>query len=327
MQMRVLSAEDVRRVVPMAQAVDAVTAAFRDLSAGQAVMPPRVRMTAGEAGRCVLVMPAFLPARAYISVKALSFFPDNPERGLPLIQAVVLVFDAASGAPCALMDGGALTAIRTGAASGAATRLMAREGARTVAVIGAGVQAVPQIEAVACVRPIARAWVFDCDAGKARRCQEALAARLDIPVSVAADAAEAVKEADIVCTVTTARTPVVREADLAPGVHINAAGAFSPAVREIPGETVARARVIVDHREAAREEAGDILLAVREGRIGADHVLGELGEVAAGKVIARRSDGDVTLFKSVGLGVQDTAVAALALANAARLGVGTVVDI
>jgi ornithine cyclodeaminase/alanine dehydrogenase-like protein (mu-crystallin family) len=322
-RLRVLSASEVRRALPMAEAVAAMKEAFRELSAGAAVVPPRARIRVEERGGDVLVMPAYSPAAGRVGLKVITLFERNREIGLPFIQAVVLVIDAATGAPAALMDGTALTAVRTGAASGAATDLLARPDVRKAAIFGAGLQARAQLEAVRAVRPIAEVAVFDPDRGRAVEFAARAARELGLTASAAATPAEALAGADVVCTATTAVTPVFADADLAPGSHVNAVGSYKPRVREIPSETVARALVFVDQREAAWEEAGDLIMPLEAGLITRDHVLAELGEVVAGTRPGRRGPGDVTLFKSVGLAVQDLAAAARALANAEKLGLGS----
>jgi ornithine cyclodeaminase/alanine dehydrogenase-like protein (mu-crystallin family) len=251
--------------------------------------------------------------------------PGNAERGLPLIQALMIVLDGETGSPLAAMDASVMTAIRTGAASGAATDAMARISARSAAVFGAGVQGRTQLEAVCAVRSIERASVFDMDRRAASDFEVEMADRLGIEVQAASSPREALRGADIVCTATTAKEPVFEDADVEPGAHINAAGAYTPATREIPGATVARARVIVDHLPACMEEAGDILMPMRDGIIERDHIRAELGEVIAGSEPGRGSDEEVTLFKSVGVAVQDAAAAFRAIERARDQGLGSTV--
>ena len=318
-----LSHADVRRALPMADAIEATQAAFLQLSDGRVTMPARVSMEIPEANGVVLIMPCYAAGTHRVSLKLLTQFADNACLGLPLIQAVVLLADAVNGRLLAFMDGSAITALRTGAASGVATRLLAPPRADTVAIFGAGVQARTQLEAVCTVRQIKQVRVFDCRRAAAEIFAEDMSARLGIPVLVASSAAEALAGAQVVCTATTATTPVFEDQDLAAGVHINAVGAWRPQTAEIPPETVCRARVFVDHRVAALEEAGDLLMPLREGRITAEHVRAELGEVIANRAAGRRTTNEVTLFKSVGLAVQDLFAAARALENARRLRIGT----
>jgi len=268
-------------------------------------------------------MPSYLPAAGRMGLKVITLFGGNVALGLPRIQAIMLVFDAATGSPLAVMDGASLTAIRTGAASGAATDILARPDAAVAAIFGAGPQAQTQLEAMAAVRPVRRARVFDANADRAAAFAREMASRLGISVEAAASASAALAGADIVCTATTSSVPVFADADVAPGAHINAVGSYRPTVREIPGETVRRALVVVDHRPAAMAEAGDLLIPMEEGLIARGTAFAELGEIIGGRKTGRESADQVTLFKSVGVAVQDLLAADRALANAARLNLGT----
>ena len=332
--LRFLSADEVRRALPMAEAVEAMKRALAALSAGEAVVPARTHLALGdsagegdEAGPAgtALVMPAYAPADGRVGVKIVTLLEGNRDRGLPLLQGLMVLFDATTGSPLAVMDAATLTAVRTGAASGAATDLLARPDAQSAAVFGAGVQGRTQLEAVCAVRPVRRARVVDLDAAAAGRFADEMAGRLGIAVEVAATPAEALAETDIVCTATTASEPVFDDADLAAGVHVNAVGAYQPPAREVPADTVCRARVVVDQRAAAMEEAGDLVVPIQQGRITWDHVAAEVGEIVAGRAAGRQSDEQVTLFKSVGVAVEDVAAASAALAGAERLGLGTAV--
>jgi len=320
--LRFLSARDVAQALPMREAVEAMKDAFRQLSAGEAVVPPRTYIETRAPQGDVLFMPSYLPAAGRLGLKVITLFGGNAALGLPRIQAIMLVLDAATGSPLAVMDGTSLTAIRTGAASGAATDILARPDASVAAIFGAGPQAEAQLEAVCEVRPIRRARVFDANAGRAAALAREMAARLGIPVEASASASETLAGADVVCTATTSPTPVFADADLAPGVHINAIGSYKPSVREVPGETVCRALVVVDHRASAMAEAGDLLIPIAEGLIAKGTVFAELGEIIAGRKKGRESAGQITLFKSVGVAVQDLLAADLVLANAARLELG-----
>jgi ornithine cyclodeaminase len=220
------------------------------------------------------------------------------------------------------MEGASLTALRTGAASGLATDLLARPEAASVALIGGGTQARAHLEAMCCVRPIRQVRVYDRDARSAVRLAEELR-KPGLEVESVASPAAALRSADIVCTTTTAKSPVFEDADVQPGTHINAIGVFQPDRAEVPAATVRRARVVVDHRASALEEAGDLLLPLRAGLIGEDHIAAELGPLLLGQVEGRTSAGQVTLFKSVGVAVQDLYAAARALDAARRMGIGT----
>jgi len=281
-RLRFLSGRDVAKALPMRDAVEAMKEAFRQISAGEAVVPPRTHIAVASPPGDALFMPAYVPATRRMGLKIVTLFGDNVARGLPRIQALVIVLDAATGSPLAVMDGTSLTAIRTGAASGAATDLLARPDANVAAIFGAGPQAQTQLEAVCVVRPIRRAMIFDPVAGRAEALAREMAPRLGIAVLAARSPAEALAGADIVCTATTSVEPVFADRDVAPGTHINAIGSYKPTVREIPAETVRRARVVVDHRPAALAEAGDLIIPMEQGLIEKDHIYAELGEIVAG---------------------------------------------
>lgn len=323
MKLRILSHEDVRQALPMRQAIETMKGAFAQLSTGQADVPLRVALNVPRHNGVTLFMPAYLAADDQMAVKIVSVFNDNPAKGLPLIHALVVVVDATTGRPAAVMDGTYLTALRTGAASGAATDLLARQDARTVAVFGAGAQGRTQLEAVCVVRLIREAWVYDVLPERAAAYATEMSQHLSLPVKVAASPSEAVHQADVVCSATTSSRPVFDDADVQPGTHINAIGAYTPQMQEIPTETVLRAKVVIDHREASLAEAGDLLIPLRQGLMTEDHIHAELGEVAAGLKPGRVSPQEITLFKSVGVAVQDVAAASAVLVAAKRLGLGT----
>jgi ornithine cyclodeaminase/alanine dehydrogenase-like protein (mu-crystallin family) len=220
------------------------------------------------------------------------------------------------------MDGAYLTALRTGAASGAATDLLARPDAHTATVFGAGAQGRTQLEAVCTVRPIHQAWVYDVAPRQAAAYAEEMSQRLSLPVRVAETPAQAVRQADVICTATTATSPVFADADVRPGTHVNAVGAYTPHMQEVPPKTVLRARVVIDHRESSLAEAGDLLIPIEQGLMTEDHIYAELGEIAAGSKPGRASPDEITLFKSVGVAVQDVAAASAVLEAARRLALG-----
>lgn len=306
----------------MADAIPVVRRAMAQLSAGRCLLPERTHLDVTEQDGVVLVMSCLAPEENRITVKAITLYGRNAQFGLPHVHAVVLLLDAANGVPLAIMDGAALTAIRTGAGSGVATDLLARADARSVAIFGAGRQARTQLEAVACVRQLTGAWIFDPDAEAARRFAEEMSANLGISVEQASSPAAAMDGADIVCTATVSPVPVFDDCDVRPGMHINAIGSYKPHVREIPGATVARSRVVVDYREGAMAEAGDLLIPMSEGLISPEHIVAELGEIILGSKPGRTSDGDVTLYKSVGVAVQDLAAASEVLERSKALGLG-----
>lgn len=318
-----LSAADVRRALPMQEAVEVMKSAFRELSENRAVVPLRTHVNIPEHQGGVLVMPAHSPDSARFSLKVISLFENNPALNLPFIQAMVMLFDSTTGTPLAIMEGTSLTAIRSGAASGAATDLLARADSRKVAIFGAGLQARTQLDAMCAVRPIISASVFDQDPRRAAVFARDASAELGICVTVAASSAEALDGADVICTATTSATPVFADDEVASGCHINAIGSYKPHMREIPPLSVTRAYVVVDQYDAAWAEAGDLILPLEAGLIHSDHLRAELGELVAGTKPGRTDAQMLTFFKSVGIAIQDLAAATCALTNARRLGLGT----
>jgi ornithine cyclodeaminase len=310
----------------MPEAIAAMKRAYAALSSGRAEVPLRTRLPVAPHDGLSLLMPAYLddPSGEALAVKVVSLFPGNPARGLATIQAAVLVLEADTGRMAAVLEGSRLTAIRTGAASGAATDLLARADSRTAAVFGAGVQGRTQLEAVCTVRSIQTAWIYDPNPAQANALVAELAGRSPIPADlhIALTPQQAVAEADILCTATTSSQPVFTDAWLKPGVHINAVGAYTPQMQEIPFETVRRARVFVDSLPACLAEAGDLLQPISQGLYSAEQIAGELGQLISGNLAGRTSTDQVTLFKSVGVAVQDAAAAMVALKNALRLGLG-----
>jgi ornithine cyclodeaminase/alanine dehydrogenase-like protein (mu-crystallin family) len=317
-----LSADDLRRALPMRDAIGAMREAFCQLSSGQVTLPVRECLKAPAEHGVALVMPCHSTAQKLFSVKLVTVFQENPRQNLPLVQAVVTLTDGTTGEHLAVLDGTSLTAIRTGAASGLATDVLARPEAAVAAVFGAGVQARTQLEAVFCVRDIRRATVYDTDPAAADRFAAEMTEKLGLSVERAGSPAETVEDADVVCTVTTSPTPVFEDSQLAPGVHINAVGSYRPEVAEIRPATVCRARVVVDHRASALEEAGDLIGPMNQGLIDESHFSTELGEIVLGRSPGRQSADEITLFKSVGVAIQDLCAAAQALKNARRLELG-----
>ena len=311
----------------MQETIDAMKRAYASLSDGKAEVPLRTRLSVPPQDAVSLFMPAYVQAEGgdALAVKVVSLFPQNPERGLAFIQAAVLVLEADTGRPVALLEGSSLTAIRTGAGSGAAIDLLARPDSKVVAVFGAGAQGRTQLEAACSVRKIEKAWVFDPSTKRAEAFAQDMAGVGDIPkeLRVANNPGQALSEADIVCTATTSSTPVFADADVRPGTHISAIGSYTPEMQEVPAETVARALVVVDSRSAALAETGDLLKPMQEGLFGEEHIYAELGEIVLGRKDGRQSAEQITYFKSVGVAVQDAMAAQLALQNARQRKLGT----
>ncbi|MCC7118911.1 MAG: hypothetical protein IT310_10340 [Anaerolineales bacterium] len=327
--MLILTAEEVRQALPMREAIEAMKRAYASLSDGKAVVPLRTRLPVPTHQGLTLFMPSFVQTESAeaLAVKIVSLFPENPKRNLEYIQAAVLVLESDTGRPLALIEGNALTAIRTGAGSGAAIDLLARPESRTLAVFGAGVQARTQISAACAVRKIETVWVFAPNQNHAEKFAAEMAGQQDIPedVRVAQNPAQAVETADIICAATTSSTPVFADAEIKRGAHISAIGSYTPEMQEIPAETIQRARVVVDSRSAVLAETGDLLTPLKAGLITEAHIAAELGEVVLGRKPGRQSADEITYFKSVGVAVQDALAAQTVLKNAQDLGLGQTV--
>ena len=314
MDVLVLSAKDVERLLPMRECIQVMREALAALARGEALVPLRMVMRMPDASGFLGVMPGYIaPAGedgGALGMKAVSVFPGNAKRGIDTHQGAVLLFEADTGRLSALMDGAAITAIRTAAVSGVATDALARKDAAELAVLGAGVQARTHLEAIAAVRPLRRVRIWSRNGEHARSLVEEQRRHFQCPLETAATPEAAVRGADIIATVTASPEPVLQQAWLEEGAHINAVGSSIPAAREIDSATMAAARLFVDRRESALNEAGDVLIPMREGAFGADHIEAELGEVLIGKNQGRQSPTELTLFKSLGLSVEDVASAA-----------------
>ncbi len=324
MDIRFLDANDVRQALPMGLAIEAMKDAFAQLSNGKATVPMRSLIEVKQRAGITLFMPALLHESDDMAIKIVSVFPKNIERGHPTINALVVAIDAQTGIPNAVMEGASLTAIRTGAASGAATDLLAREDANIVAIFGSGVQARTQLEAVCTVRKIQEVRVYSLDEPGARVFIKEMAGYGPIPkkIRIANSPTDAITHADIICTATTSATPVFDGKDLEPGTHINAIGSFTPEMQELDVETVKKSLVVVDSKEAALIEAGDLIIPIERGEIKPDWIYAEIGELF-GSVKPGRTDPDqITLFKSVGIAVQDAISASYALTQAEEIGLG-----
>ncbi len=294
-----VDAQELARRLPMTAAIDALEAAFRDGDPSATPLRSLVETSAGS----LLLMPA--TDETGVGVKLVTLTASNPSRGLPLIHAVYALFDPVTQAPRLLVDGSALTALRTAAVSGLATRWLARPDAQHLVIFGAGVQARAHLESMVAVRPIVDLIIVTRTAERAGELVGAAEAR---GIGASLGAPDAVATADIVCTCTTATEPLFDGSLLRPGVHVNAVGAYRPETRELDTETVRRARVVVETRATAWAEAGDLAIPLEEGAIGRDHVVTDLQELVRGAEVRLNPD-DITLFESVGLAFEDLAVA------------------
>ncbi len=321
--LRFLNAQDMITALPMADAVAGMKQAFAQFSAGQADVPLRARVQS-QAGT-TLVMPAYLAGSDDLAVKIVSVYPDNPAQDLPTIHALVVALNPQTGQPLALMEGGTLTAIRTGAGAGAATDVLARKDATTVAIIGSGAQARTQLEAVCTVRDITQVYVYSPTRPHADAFAQEMNGHGPIPdaITVTDSANEAVSRADIVCAATTSATPVFDGDQLRPGTHVNGVGSFTPEMQEVDATTIQRSLVTVDSIESVMAEAGDLVIPIEQDIITQDHIHAEIGAVINGDATGRADDAQITYFKSVGIAVQDAISATIALQNADKLDLGT----
>jgi alanine dehydrogenase len=317
---------DVPRLLPMDQCIEAMEQALAALGRGEAGLPLR-QVVPLPTGGVLVSMPAHLAGLGSFGVKALSVFHSNEGTPFDSHQGVVLLFETQHGRLLAVLDATSVTAIRTAAVSAVATRLLARDDASCLALLGTGGQARTHLDALRRVRPLARVRVYSRDPDHVRAFAREAERSFGLEVAPASSAREAVEGADVVCTLTSSCEPVLHGEWLAPGAHINVVGAATPGCREVDTPAIVRSRLFVDRRESAWAEAGDRLSPMREGAIGEDHVVAELGELLAGRAAGRRSRDEVTLFKSLGLAIEDVAAAQVVYRNALASGGGTQVDL
>jgi ornithine cyclodeaminase/alanine dehydrogenase-like protein (mu-crystallin family) len=328
--MLILNANDVVVALPIADAIAAMKRAFTSLQRQDIIMPPRTHMSLEKHNAISLIMPSYSGGdHEALTVKVVGIFPNNLQQGRDRILGAVMVFDPTTGAPVAVLDGASLTGLRTAAASGAATDFLARRDSQTLGILGAGVQAKTHIQAMCSVRPIQKIKIYSPTRSKCEALVDQVRGNDDLPddIEIVRSGDEAVENADIVCATTSANQAVFSDEAIQPGTHINAVGSSQTTIYEIPAATVVRSKVVVDQRAAAWEEAGDIVIPIKQGLITREHVLAELGELTSGTIPSPRScEQDITFFKSVGLAVQDTFAAQTCLASAVASGLGQKVD-
>lgn len=328
--MLVINRREVETLLDPDILVEALAPAMAELSAGGVSLPPRQSALVPEHGGALLSMPVFLPSPSVLAAKLVSMFPGNAASGLPTHMAVLAVFDPRTGAPTAIMDAESVTAIRTAAGSALATRLLARPGPAVLAVLGTGVQAAYHARAIPRVVAVTEVRVAGRDFDKAAALSRSLEAELDAPVIAVPTYGDALAGADIVCATTHSTEPVVQWQWLKSGAHVNSVG-LNPEGREVDDETVVKALVVVESRAAALAPlpsgATDIKEPIRNGLITEDHIYAEVGELVAGSHAGRASARQVTLYKSVGVAVQDAVAADLVLASARERGMGTRVEL
>jgi ornithine cyclodeaminase/alanine dehydrogenase-like protein (mu-crystallin family) len=320
MSVRVIDEHDVRRLLPMDECIEVMAEALASLARGEVHNPLRFVVRPPDAQSLMGLMPAYRGGeRPLWGLKSVVIAPANAARGLDLHQGFVALFDGETGETRAIMNAGGITAVRTAAVTGVATRLLARKGANTLAILGAGIQGKANLEAMRSVGSFDRVLAWSRTPGRAT-------AELD-GVEEVATVEEAVRDADVVVTATSAQEPILRREWLKRGAHVNAVGSSIPTTRELDTQTMADAALFVDRRESTVNEAGDFLFPQREGAIGPGHIRAEIGELLIGAAEGRRSDDELTVFKSLGLAVEDLAAAEHVLRRAEAENVGAVVSL
>ena len=327
MTTRIITQRDVPTLLPMGDCIDLMERTLATLSRGDAVQPLRSILWTPERTGALGVMPGFLGEPAALGTKVISVFPGNHGTPYDSHQGVVLLYELEHGRLLAVVDATEITGIRTAAVSGAVTQALARADAGDLAILGSGTQARTHLEAMASARPLRRVRVWSRDAERARAFAQRQASLVEAEIEVVATAKDAIEQADLICTTTAASEPVLCGEWLSPGAHVNAVGACTPKARELDAAAVARSRLFTDRRESLLNEAGDFLRAREEGAVDESHVQAEVGEVFAGLHAGRESDDEITLFKSLGLAVEDLAAAHHIYRQACERGIGLEVEL
>ncbi len=327
MQVVVIGHRDVTELLPMAECIEVMAEMFRALGEGEAVFPQRSVMWQPDKKGALGLMPSWLGEPSALGAKVVSVFPGNVETPYESHQGAVLLFETENGRLQAIVDAGAITAIRTAAVSALATRLLAREDAGDLAILGSGMQAEMHLAAMQAVRPIRRVRVWSRNAEHARRFAESATECYEVNVTPTSSPKAAAEDADLVCTVTGAKAPVLQGAWLASGSHVNAVGASVPPFRELDTEAVVRSRLFVDWKESALAEADDVRIPLQERAITESHILGDLSDLVSGLVVGRNFPEDKTLFKSVGLAVEDLAAARYVYGQAEKSRAGCSIEL
>jgi ornithine cyclodeaminase len=327
MKILVLNHSEVEALLPIRECIPVMEDALAALARGESHQPLRMIVQPRGATGDMALMPSYRAGeRAAYGLKAVCFFAGNPARGLDSHQGGVMLFSAETGELLALMNASAITAIRTAAVSGVATKLLARQDASDLAIIGSGVQARAHLEAMACVRPIHRARVASLTIDHARRFADELKSIYQFPIEAVESVEAAVRGADLIVTATTAEKPILKREWLSAGSHLNVVGSSIPTTREVDTATMAAASLYVDRRESTLNEGGDYLFAMRDGAVGPDHIRAEIGELLIGKHSGRTLQEEITLFKSLGLAIEDLASADYLYGKAKATRAGTWVE-
>ena len=320
-----LSKNDVMNVLEMNDVIEKLGDAFRDLSEDNALMPQRTPITVPQHTGLALFMPAYLKGMGALGIKTVTVYKDNPKKfKMPTILGTILILDEKTGEPLAVMDGGYLTGVRTGAVAGLATKYLSRHDASTHVLFGSGGMAVAQAFAIDAVRNIERLIIYSLDSNEVKEAfVNSLKGQISSEIIIADDPEEAVKMADIVTLITSAKDPIVDGAWFQPGTHINGMGSHAPGMRELDVETISRSKVVCALVEACQSEAGDFIIPVNAGEWNWNKVHGSLGDIVTGKIRNRESNEEITLFKSVGLAIQDISIAFSAYEKAKERNIGT----
>ena len=321
----VVDQRTVARCLPMSDCIDLMAETQISLSRKEAQVPQRAIQPVGSNGGAFCVMPGETRIPAVFGAKLISVFPRNTAIGEAAIRGGILLFEPDHGAPIALVDASAVTAIRTAAASGMATRALADENASVLGLLGCGVQAVTHLEAMLAVRPVEKVRVWGRSIAKAEAFAQAQGERYELSIEAVADAEDAVRGADLLCTVTGSHQPVLQGAWISPGCHLNLVGAHTPTSREVDTEAIRRSRVYVEVIEFALNEAGDLIIPIEAGDISETHIVGEIGAVVSGELPGRDGPEEITLYKSLGNTAQDLAAAHHVYQQARAAGLGETV--
>lgn len=327
MKVLIINQSEVRRLLPMNECMDVMAEALKTLARGDAILPLRPVLWLPEKFGALGMMPAYLGDIQAMGLKVVSVFPHNHGTEFDSHIGAVMLYETKHGQLLSILDASEITAIRTAAVTGVATRLLAREDAHNLAILGSGVQAKTHLASMLLARNIRRVRVWSRDTEHTRRFIERESRRHDIPISLAETVQEAVEGAEIICTTTASPQPILKGEWLEPGVHVNAVGSSVAHTRELDTDAVVKARLFVDRRESTINEAGDFLFPKKEGAITDDHIVGEIGEVLLGKIKGRMTHHEATLFKSLGLAIEDLASANHVYKKAVEQGVGTAVEL
>jgi len=325
-KIKFLSQIDLVKCLDMSSAIDAMKIAFSEFSKGNVVSPLRVNIPLDTKFSHALFMPVFFPAKRLIGLKSVIINSKNSSKGSPTVQAMYSVYDSETGKTIAQMDGECLTSMRTGAASGLATDLLSRKNAKVAAIFGAGIQGEKQIEGICSIRNLEKIYISDLSTEKMEKLIETLQPNIRAKLLILEDEIN-IQEADIICTASSSYFPVFKHSNLKRKVHINGIGSYRPDMCEIPSETIEQAKLYVDSREACLSEAGDIIQPINSGKITADNIFSEIGDVLNVSEERRNENDNITVFKSVGIAAQDIVAASVILENANKLNIGREINI